>query len=158
MCGEEKPLSHFALHKNGLKGRQSRCRVCKSAIDKQHYIKNREKIIAHVIQYAKDRPDWASARRSRYKKNNPEVSNAYRSHRRASKLNATPHWLSEEQRELIKWYYGVAKSLTSLTGDKYEVDHIHPLCGNGFTGLHAPGNLRVLLASENHAKSNRLMA
>lgn len=50
----------------------------------------------------------------------------------------------------------VAEPLTILTGVAHHVDHIHPLRGEGFTGLHVPWNLRVIPAHDNVSKGNRL--
>jgi ATPase subunit of ABC transporter with duplicated ATPase domains len=39
----------------------------------------------------------------------------------------------------------------------YEVDHIHPLLGKNFSGLHVPWNMQYLTATENKRKGNRLV-
>jgi 5-methylcytosine-specific restriction endonuclease McrA len=69
--------------------------------------------------------------------------------RKARKLQATPKWLTKEQLEQMKQFY-----INCPEG--YHVDHIHPLRGDGFSGLHVPWNLQYLLAIENLRKGNRL--
>jgi hypothetical protein len=72
----------------------------------------------------------------------------------ASKLNATPNWLTQEHHDQIKLIYAHAKECELLTGDKYHVDHIVPLQGENVSGLHVPWNLQVLPADINIKKSN----
>lgn len=38
----------------------------------------------------------------------------------------------------------------------YEVDHMHPLCGPNFCGLHVPWNLQYLPGLDNRKKGNQL--
>jgi hypothetical protein len=42
-----------------------------------------------------------------------------------------------------------------LTGVNHEVDHVHALRGENFSGLHVPWNLRVIPSSANARKSNK---
>ena len=69
--------------------------------------------------------------------------------RRAKKLNATPKWLSKEDRAKIKDIY-------MSCPDGYHVDHIIPLQGEVVSGLHVPWNLQHLPAQVNISKSNKL--
>ena len=39
-CGEEKVLSEFHKHKFGTYGRQSRCKVCQNAANRERYRQN----------------------------------------------------------------------------------------------------------------------
>lgn len=68
--------------------------------------------------------------------------------------NATPPWLTKEQREQIKHIYLQARVMTKLTGTKYVVDHIIPLRGKNVCGLHVPWNLEVMTHEANCKKSN----
>lgn len=82
--------------------------------------------------------------------------NAYSNARRAAKLSATPLWLTAIQEAQIQEMYDVALACTVQTGIQHHVDHIHPLQGNGFTGLHVPWNLQVIPGAENLSKGCRL--
>jgi hypothetical protein len=47
--------------------------------------------------------------------------------------------------------------MSEETGEMYHVDHIIPLKGQKVSGLTVPANLRVIPASENAKKSNKLV-
>lgn len=81
----------------------------------------------------------------------------YNARRKASKLQATPAWLTGIQKMQLQWFYAAAKMMSETSGIKHHVDHIHPLQGDGFNGLHVPWNLRVIKASENISKHNNLL-
>jgi hypothetical protein len=75
--------------------------------------------------------------------------------RQARKCAATPVWLSETHRGEIEALYVEAARLTKETGTAHHVDHIFPLMGDGFTGLHVPWNMRVISARANQSKGNK---
>lgn len=79
---------------------------------------------------------------------------AIQANRRAKKLEATPKWLTKEQKLQIKQFYIDAARLTIETGILHHVDHILPLQGEGIRGLHTPWNLQILAESENAKKNN----
>jgi tetrahydromethanopterin S-methyltransferase subunit F len=148
---------------------------------KEEYQKNKENILARV----KSTQDFANQRRrnryaldptyrqkllarnkteahrermKKWREANSSVTAFYNSNRRSLKANATPTWLTAIQKAQIQEIYDIAKAITVQTGIPHEVDHIHPLCGKNFNGIHVPWNLRVIPASENRRKSNNLPA
>lgn len=76
--------------------------------------------------------------------------------RRATKLNATPPWLTKHQLHEMKLMYAKRLNITRKTGIMHHVDHIVPLNHPEVCGLHLPWNLRVITEEENCAKSNNL--
>ena len=128
------------------------CRSCKNA--------NRN----YSIEYQKKRqkrvedPEYDAAERqkrneysAKIRRRDPWKKRHYEGLRRAAKNRATPKWLSRQQKEEIKRFY-------KNCPEGYEVDHIHPLLGETFTGLHVPWNLQYLPVSENRRKGNRIVS
>jgi hypothetical protein len=75
--------------------------------------------------------------------------------RDAAKRNASPPWLTAEHKDQIASFYNLASKMTEITGVPHHVDHIDPIQGANFCGLHVPWNLQVLTSQENTSKSNR---
>ena len=86
----------------------------------------------------------------KYIRNNRDKYNAYLAKYRATKLKASPPWLTKEHYRLIQEKYTEAK----LQG--LEVDHIIPLQGENVCGLHVPWNLQLLSRQDNASKSNKI--
>lgn len=117
--------------------------------NKEYHIKNREKAIQRASEWNKLNTGKRRKTVQKWDKNNRKHKNYIESTRRASKLNATPKWVSLEQREQIKQIYK-----NCPVG--YHVDHIIPLKGKNVCGLHVPWNPQYLPAIENLKKSNKV--
>lgn len=76
---------------------------------------------------------------------------------RASKLKATPPWLTKEDLKQISIEYSLAQWTSEVMKSEYHVDHIVPLKGKQVCGLHVPWNLQVIPALVNKQKGNRLV-
>jgi len=96
----------------------------------------------------RDKPEQHKEYAKRYAKIRPEVFAAAAGRRRARVINATPSWADKNAIDAV--YARAAK--TGLT-----VDHIHPLKGKNFCGLHVPWNLQLLSGAENSRKGNKLI-
>lgn len=72
--------------------------------------------------------------------------------RRAALVNATPDWLTEQDKDAIEAVYAVARAMSLGSGVPHQVDHIIPLRGKDVCGLHVPWNLRAITAAENRRK------
>ena len=131
-CKEELPLSQFHMRNKKRKDGStyqtpySHCKTCRR-------INNR---------YYEHTPTGKAL-----KKRNRAV-------RDSRNKQATPKWLTPEQRKQIVDIYEHMRDCRAVTGEDYHVDHIVPLRGVNICGLHVPWNLQVLPAYVNMAKSN----
>ena len=73
----------------------------------------------------------------------------------ATKLRATPRWLTKDQRKEMAALYVEAATLSAEKGEAYHVDHIIPLQGGTVCGLHVPWNLQVITGKSNLKKGIR---
>ena len=124
------------------------------AAGRRYYEKNREAVIARAAA----RPaEEKRKNRAEYKDRNVDVVRADTSVRKRRHRDATPRWLTKEERMHMRDLYVQARRLTKITGERYVVDHIVPLRGDEVCGLHVPWNLRVITQEENLKKSNKLV-
>jgi len=124
------------------------------AAGKRYYEKNKELVKAR----ANARP--AEERRRHklaYKEQNPDLYKALTSVRKRRHRDATPKWITADQKLAIRQLYLSAIRMTEITGERYVVDHIVPLISPDVCGLHVPWNLRVITQTENLQKSNKLV-
>jgi 5-methylcytosine-specific restriction endonuclease McrA len=122
---------------------------------KRYYEKNKDAVIARAAARPKQE---VYAYKQKYKEANPELYKALTSVRKRRHRNATPKWITVEQKLAMRGLYLQAQQLTKLTGERYVVDHIVPLINEDVCGLHVPWNLRVITQEENLKKSNKLLA
>lgn len=125
-----------------------------SGYSKQYYLDNKDDINEkNKRNYLKSK-EKVLKRHSEYRKNNTDKINSWSAKRRASRLQATPVWLTNEHLNEITELYTLAKELEWLSDYPLEVDHIVPLQGKNVCGLHVPWNLQILDKKTNRSKSN----
>jgi len=124
------------------------------AAGKRYYEKNKEAVKAR----ANARPlEERRAHKYKYKEANSELYKALTSARKRRHRNATPKWVTKEEKLAIRKLYLKAIELTQLTGVRYVVDHDYPLHGETICGLHVLSNLKIMTQEENLKKSNKLL-
>lgn len=145
-CNTEKSIEEFYKHSCGYR------HVCKSCTKEHSYLwaKDNKERRLEIVRKSRSNPNNAwKEYRNKYRKETGEVAK-----RRASKLNRTPLWLSEDDLWFIKEIYSLRKLREEMTGVKWHVDHIVPLNGKNVSGLHVHWNLQLLTASENIRKGS----
>lgn len=172
-CKQEKPFACFSATQPGRgdsNNLRSRCKECRSlqnlAWHQNNPIRakqNRSKYyVLHIEQEKLQSKNWRNANHERHslnnrtwKKLNPSKNAKNSSAKRAKTLQATPNWLTAIHHAQIQEMYDVAVAKTMQTGVKHHVDHIFPLQGKNFFGLHVPWNLQVIPELDNISKKNR---
>jgi hypothetical protein len=142
-CKEIKPVVDFSPKGFNVDGSQrynSKCKPCRNADYKKYCEENKEKRLESSRAY--------------YARNKKKHLHLVRM-RQLRVKNATPNWLTEDQKQQIEYFYWLCDDLYKTAGEKYEVDHIVPIKGKNVSGLHVPWNLQILPQDLNRSKGNR---
>ena len=121
----------------------------------EYYAKNKTDVIARAQARTKEAKH---AYRKKHKAANPDLYKELVNVRRRRFRDATPKWLTAEQKLEIRFHYRMAIALSRATKIPHAVDHIIPLQGEDVCGLHVPWNMQVLTQDENLKKSNKILA
>lgn len=165
-CGEIKDISLFKTDKKGKDGKAAQCKECNkkyrlankdqiSEYNKKYYYADQEKAVNRVREYYFANHEERKQANSERKKRKRAYYTSKQMEREARKINATPSWVTQEDKKTIEAKYAMAKWLSEVVGVLYHVDHIIPLRGKNVSGLHVPDNLRIITAEENMRKGNR---
>ena len=163
-CGVQKPHHDYYKNKRRKDGVSVYCKVCfsekrkeryernKSKYNKRssdYYFKNKEKIMeAHKRWRAKDKERTKKMMhnaRKQWERNNKHVIREKGANRRANEGKAS---LGGAYKKETRKIYKLAHS-AGMT-----VDHIWPIKGENFCGLHVPWNLQIMTSEENTVKYN----
>lgn len=125
------------------------------ARNKAYQDSNPERIAARKAVYRAENIDTIKVkdnlRSAKWRKDNPHKVVAKAARYRAQQFKATPPWVNYAE---IAAFYEDAKTLETIFGWPFHVDHIVPLNHPLVSGLHVPANLQILNASDNLSKSN----
>lgn len=169
-CKTIKSAVKFGKDKSKKDGLSAYCKECAKKADSK---RKQTKIVSHkkcsYCGQIKQTSDFYQNKRSSdgvrsrcidcCKKQNTERDYtkmlSYNGSQRAKKTGATPFWLTKEHLDQMKNLYARASKMSVELGIAHHVDHIHPLNGRNFSGLHVPWNLQILTEAENCSKGNR---
>ncbi len=154
-CKIEKELSGFKPDTRYSQGVTGVCKECYKAYNRankssQKWVtKNQSRVKEIKDRYVKNNPEAVKKSKLKWEAANGKKKLAGVRRYQASKLNATPPWLTKEQlKEMTLFYVNCPEG--------HEVDHIIPIRGENVCGLHVPWNLQYLTISENRKKSNKV--
>lgn len=153
-CDKEKNLLDFHKSKSHHDGHKTQCKDCVKKYHKEYVIKNKKRLKSRYLECYLKNAEKRKTYSKLYGRQNRDKITAKSAKRRASKLRATPSWLTKEQEQEIKNFYWLRQDLWLITGEEYHVDHIVPLQGKNVCGLHVPWNLQILHSKENIKKGN----
>jgi hypothetical protein len=143
----DKPCKYGHVSPRNVNGRY--CLECHRLRSQKRYNENPQKQHAATKRWRDNNKQRWNEYARQWAKENPEHYAFHSAKRRASKLRATPIWLSKMQLQEIKEFY-------QRCPKGMHVDHIIPLQGENVCGLHVPWNLQYLTPTENSQKSNQL--
>ena len=177
VCVKVKVLSDFGKDKKRLDGRNGVCKECRLKKEaerrkslgakerKKRFIGEKEqecvtcrerktysefnKSSGHKTGYSGSCRDCTNTRNKKDGK-----ASARRALRRSREIEREVQWANTEE---ISLWYKMRNLLSDWIGIKYHVDHIIPLCGKTVSGLHVENNLRLLKATENSRKFNKVI-
>lgn len=118
----------------------------------QRWLDWAEKNRDYLKKYRIENAEHIQNKNKRYYEANKHKYYAWCRQRQAAKQNATPSWLTQEQKNNMIEMYWLANDLKAVSGQEYHVDHIIPLRGKNICGLHVPWNLQILPADLNLSK------
>ena len=135
---------------------REKCKDCTLTQSRLWREANKERKRATDKQYRTDNVSLLREKAAKHFILNKDKYAAATAKRKASKLRATPEWLTKNQLAEIDYIYFLRKDASLLSDYEYHVDHIVPLQGREVCGLHVPWNLQLLPKEVNYAKNNRL--
>jgi hypothetical protein len=152
-CNHTKEFTEFYTNKGK---HHCYCKECTKQKNREWKQANKDKVAEYDKVWQQSNKDKKSKNYKNWQVNNRAKVNSYNSYRRALELQATPKWLTASHKLHMECKYSLAVMFSKHTAEQHHVDHIVPLNGKTVCGLHVPWNLRVIPATENLRKSNKI--
>lgn len=133
----------------------------KKLSDPNYWKKNYNKHKDTYIQWSKDNAHLQKEKYGHYYNGSAEIKQSRKRSLQKQLADGTRHAQnalrrSRQQTAISMFYKKELREIYKNRPAGYHVDHIHPLNGDNFCGLHVPWNLQYLTAEENGRKSNKL--
>ena len=138
-CAQRLAPSLFGVRHQSADGLNAKCRACVAE-------RNRTKYWIDSDVREKSKRKSIDSKRKRFA-DDPAYKRAFRLWGRAQSKSKAPPWVK------ITDFLPICAEVIAA-GPDYELDHIIPLKGKLVSGLHVPGNVRVVLKTVNQKKSN----
>lgn len=169
-CEQEKPVTEFTKRPDRPRGYMYHCKACQVIRTKNSANKARENYLARRRAQYREKAEVLKAkaleryynnqehnlqRLAQWKKENTTKVYASNNARKRRARLSTPLWADLQK---VKQLYKIAATWNELwPEDPVHVDHIIPLKGRNVSGLHTELNLRIIRATDNMRKSNKLL-
>ena len=118
------------------------------------YLENKEYADARNKQYRERTKEMKAAYDKEFDRNNKAYRSALKAANRAKRRYRVVAWDTEFTEFVCEEAYHLAELREEVTGFKWHLDHVIPLCGEKVSGLHVWNNFAVIPASENLSKNN----
>ena len=152
ICGKSKSIAEFSIRRGRGDGFAGRCKPCVVIAAREWYEKNKDKKRAYDEKRREEKRHLYRAASKRWRDSNREKKRADTNCRRRRLRERMPQWVSPKD---MMCFYEQAQRVSKCLGTAHHVDHIAPIAGDNFSGLHVPWNLQVIPAPENLKKHNK---
>ena len=171
-CKQEKEYIEFCNNKNSPDGKNYTCKPCKKILDKQHFIKNKTKLIKINTEWSKNNRERRHELDKLWRKNNrgkiQNINKKYRTNNPHYKIRNLWHNLKKknfniEDKQDI--YFNIIKDhielqfTSNMNWSNIEIDHKIPItwfeAETPSIIINDLDNLHPLLIDDNRKKSNK---
>jgi hypothetical protein len=122
---------------------------------RKYYEENKDEVTRKSILYRQRTKDRKAAYDRMFSQQNRHYRNMLKGANRAKRIQRFVEWDKGLTELVVQEAYDLCERREQLTGEKWHVDHVIPLCGRNVSGLHVWNNLAVIPAAVNLSKNNK---